>query len=73
MAVLGEQHLDSVTLEHGGEREHVPHVVVRDQHLAPLQRQVGRVQLLEHLALVLGQLRLDPVQEERRLVEQALR
>ena len=38
----------------------------------PSNTAVGAVQLLEHLALLVRQLRLDAVEEERRLVEQPL-
>ena len=40
--------------------------------LLPAKTAVGAVQLLEHPALLLRQLRLDAVQEQRGLVEQPL-
>ena len=72
-AVLGEDDLHAVRLEHGGEREDVAHVVVDDQHLLALEHRLGAVELLEHAPLRLRQPRLDAVEEERRLVEQPLR
>ena len=72
-AVLGVDHLHLVPLQHAGEREDVAHVVVHDQHLPAGERGIGPVELLQHLPLASGRLRLDPVQEERGLVEQPLR
>ena len=73
LAVLGVDDLHAVRLEHAGEREDVAHVVVDHQHLLAGEHRVGVVQLLEHLPLLAGQLGLDAVQEQRGLVEQALR
>ena len=41
--------------------------------LRPLQRLVAVVQLLDHALLGFGQVGDDPVQEQRRLIEQPLR
>ena len=71
-AVLGEQDLHPVRLERAREREDVADVVVDDEDLLADEDRVRVVQLLEHLPLRVRQLRLDPVQEERRLVEQPL-
>ena len=54
------------------QREDVAHVVVDDQHLLALEDRVGAVQLLQQLALLRRQARLDAVEEQRRLVEQPL-
>ena len=62
--------LASRALRHGVD---VAHVVVDHEDRAAGERRVARVQLLEQPALVGGQARLDAVQVQRRLVEQALR
>ena len=60
-------------LEHAGQREHVPHVVIDDQDLLVVEDLLRRVELLEQAPLLLRELPLDTVEEERRLVEQPLR
>ena len=59
-------------LEHAGQREDVAHVVLDHQDAAAVERRVAVARRLQH-ALPLGrQRRLDLVQEQRHLVEQAL-
>src|SRR6266508_1527590 len=70
--VLRVQDLHAVALEHARQREDVPYVIVDDEDLLVLEDLLGGVELLEQPALLLRQLPLDAVQEERRLVEQAL-
>ena len=60
-------------LEHARQREDVAHVVVDHEHPLAREHRVGVVQPLEHPALLLRQLRLHAVQEQRGLVEQPLR
>ena len=66
--------LHLVALEHAGQREDVAHVVVDDQHLAcrrtPRRRRAAARSIRRFGS---GRLRLDPVQEQRGLVEQPLR
>ena len=45
------EHLHLLALQQRGQREDVAQVVVDDQHLAPGQAAVGRVDLFEHAAL----------------------
>ena len=71
VAVLRVDDLHPVALEHAREREHVADVVVDDQDLPPLEDGVRGVELLEHAAALGRQVRLDAVEEERGLVEQA--
>ena len=63
----------ALRLEHAAEREDVPDVVLDEQDAPSLKQRLAIARLAQH-ALPLGrQLRLDLVQEERDLVEQALR
>ena len=66
------QHVHAATLEHADEREDVARVVVDQQHLAADQILVGAGEPVEHALLLLRQFRDDPMQEQRRFVEQAL-
>ena len=72
-AVLGEEHLHLVALEHAGQREDVAHVVVDDQHLLAGEHRVGLVRSASaSAACVSGRFASHAVQEERGLVEQPL-
>ena len=71
-AVLAVDDLHAVALEHAREREDVADVVVDDQDLPSLEDRVRGVELLEHAPPLGRQVRLDAVEEERRLVEQPL-
>ncbi len=74
-AVLGVEHAACrCASSSAGQREDVAHVVVDDQHLAPGQARSSGARLLQHAALRLaGSCACDAVQEQRRLVQQALR
>ena len=69
----GGQHMHAAPLQHARQREDVAGVVVDQQHLPPDQVLVGAGQPVEHSLLLLRQFGDDPVQEQRRFVEQALR
>ena len=73
LPVLGVDDLHLVLLEDGGDREQVARVVVDQQHL--LAHQAGSVAVSRRSISRFGgrQLGLDAVQEQRGLVEQALR
>ena len=60
-------------LEDAGQREDVPHVVLGDQDASPLEDRLAVARLAQHALLIGRQLGLDLVQEQRDLVEQALR
>ena len=68
----GADHLHAVPFEQAVEREDVADVVVHHQHFPALQRLVALVQGLDHLLLGRRQVRDHPMQEQRRLIEQAL-
>ena len=62
-----------VRLERARQREDVAHVVVDDQDLLAAEERRRRCAAARASGASLGQLRLDAVQEQRRLVEQPLR
>ena len=66
------QHAHAAALEHAAQREDVARIVVDEQHRAADQVLVGAVQPLQHPLLLGRQVGDHPVQEQRRLVEQAL-
>ena len=61
-----------MALQGAGEGEDVAHIVVDDENLLAQQGGVRAPRLLQQQPLRLGQGRLDPVEEQRRRVEQAL-
>ncbi|MND85011.1 hypothetical protein D3C80_769180 [compost metagenome] len=63
----------ALVFQRAGQGEDVAHVVVHQQHLAALEYLVAAARGLEHALALVGQLRLDLVQEQRHFVEQALR
>ena len=71
-AVLRVRDLHLVLFQDRRDREQVPRIVVDQQHLLPGQRRVGFGQTPQHLPLRIGQVRLDAMEEQRRLVQQAL-
>ena len=72
-AVARDLDLGALGLEHAGQREDVPHVVLDDQDALALEDGLAVPRVLQHPLLVGGQLGFDLVQEERHLVEQPLR
>ncbi len=60
-------------LQDAGQRKNIPDVVVHDERLAPGQRGIVLVQVREHPALLRRKVPFHPVQEQRRLVEEAVR
>ena len=66
------EHLHLVALEHARQREDVAHVVVDDQHLLARRAPDRRCAAARASAASARAGRLDPVEEQRRLVEQPL-
>ncbi len=73
LAVFGVNHLEPMVLQQVGQGERAPHVVIDQQHLAARQHRVRFPQLAEHAFFRLGQVGFHAVQEQSRLVQQALR
>jgi hypothetical protein len=61
-----------MVFQHAREREDVADIIVDHQDLLSGHDRIGVMQMLEHLPLLLGQLGLDAMEEERGLVEQTL-
>src|SRR5437868_10831552 len=62
-----------MVLEHTRQREDVTYIIIDDEYMLTGEYGIGVMQPLEHSPLLLRELRLHAVQEQRGLVEQALR
>jgi hypothetical protein len=71
-AIRRAQDVHLLILQDRRQREDVARVVVDDEHPPAAQHLTRAVKPLDHLPLALGKIRDDAVQEQRRLVEQAL-
>ena len=72
-SVTRDLDLGALGLEHARQREHVAHVVLDDEDATALEHRFAIAGVAEHALALRWKLGLHLVQEQRDLVEQALR